>query len=135
MLSIKLQQMRMSGGEGGYKVSRLHLTHTPPARSHPSPNIQTLYHSSKSSKKIQVIAYSKKAHALRPSLVNIVMSNMKGQTFRYNFGTKSKNFGIVPEFVLLKTGCFDLLPDSSHINCCLRSRWPIGPPLTAVTSL
>jgi hypothetical protein len=29
------------------------------------------------------------------------MSKMKGQTFRYRFGTKPKRFGIVPEFALL----------------------------------
>jgi hypothetical protein len=29
--------------------------------------------------------------------------------FRYCFGMKPKCFGIVPEFVLLKTDCFDLV--------------------------
>jgi hypothetical protein len=38
------------------------------------------------------------------------MSKTKGQTFRYyRFWTKQKRFGIVSEFVLLKTDCFDLV--------------------------
>jgi hypothetical protein len=37
------------------------------------------------------------------------MSKTKGQTFRYRFGMKPKRFGIVSEFVLLKTDCLDLV--------------------------
>jgi hypothetical protein len=34
---------------------------------------------------------------------------MKGKTFRYRFGNETKMLGIVPEFVLLRTDCFDLV--------------------------
>ncbi len=37
------------------------------------------------------------------------MSQTKGQTFRYRLETKPKHFGIVPNFVLLRTDCFDLV--------------------------
>jgi hypothetical protein len=37
------------------------------------------------------------------------MSKTKGITFRYLLETKPKRFGIFPEFLLLKTDCFDLV--------------------------
>ncbi len=39
----------------------------------------------------------------------VVISKTKGQMFRYSFGNKTKRFGIVPGFVLLRTDCFNLV--------------------------
>jgi glycosyltransferase A (GT-A) superfamily protein (DUF2064 family) len=42
-------------------------------------------------------------------LGHVVMSKTKGETFPYRFENETKNcFGIVPEFVLLRTECLDL---------------------------
>ncbi len=53
---------------------------------------------------------------LKIGICDKVMSKTKGQTFPYRFGTKSKRFGIVPDFVLLKTDCFDLVQKSALLE-------------------